>query len=77
MESIRVEKEALERRLEEARDRAIRVQEEVATAEVLREADEGVQDPEGTRTSKDLHQHPGNLMQQAVVGAMMTPPPHP
>ena len=45
-----------------------------AKAVVVREADENVQDPEGTRTSKDLRPHPGNLMQQ-VVDATMTPPP--
>ena len=44
-----------------------------AKAVVVREADENVQDPEGTRTSKDLRPHPGNLMQQ-VVDATMTPP---
>merc|ERR1739842_127576 len=50
--------------------------EEVTTAEVgvVREADEDVQDPEGTRTSKDRRLHPGSLMQQ-VVDATMTPPP--
>ena len=43
-----------------------------AEAEVVREADEDVQDPEGTRTSKDRRLHPGSLMQQ-VVDATMTP----
>ena len=53
--------------------------EEVTVEEVVevREVEEDVQDPGGTRTSKDLHQHPGSLMQQAVVDAMMTPPQHP
>ena len=50
--------------------------EEVAMAvveEEVREEDEVVQDPEGTRTSKDQRPHQGSLMQRAV-DATMTPP---
>ena len=46
----------------------------VEEEEVAREVDEDVQDPGGTRTSKDQHPHPGSLTQQAVVDATMTPP---
>ena len=69
----------LEETLEVLEDEEVLEETEEVTAEeeVVREVEEDVQDPGGTRTSKDLHQHPGNLMQQAVVGAMMTPPPHP
>ena len=71
----------LEETLEALEDKEVLEEtEEVATEEeVVREVDEDViQDPGGTRTSRDLHPHPGSLMQQAaVVDATMTPPPHP